>query len=509
MPSTKGMIGRELTRHSGVVPNRRKGDVEKYTHDQRLEELFRCEESVSYFVHNYCHILNDKTRLWVPFNLYPVQRNILDIISKEQYTIILKTRQVGASTLYAAYYLWLMLYTPNTHNLMLSRGEREAQALLVWRYKPMLQKLPSWMKPEAIPSDSKSEISFSTGAVLMSLPTSGGDSFTVRAALIDEAALVHRSKTSLAQVLLNIQPTADAGGQLGLVSKSDKTRPKSTFNTIFQEALKGNNEFYPMFAPWFSVPRRDKVWYNKQVRISKSIDGTLDHVQESYPNTWEEALSPKTLDKRFHFETVQKCYEAVDEPYEHSEMKGLFIFIEPDKIDSNILYIITVDAAEGNPQSDFSEAHVYNWVTGEQIAVFRGRYEIDTFSEYVAEISRIFHMAPMFVERNNHGHAVISNLRNSHKTGRLLTGPDSTQARAKFGWLTGPKSKALGYVELAKRLQNQQILLHHHETYRQLTILEGSTLKAPSGEYDDGAICAMLYAAAKKYVHLDLLLGFV
>ena len=115
----------------------------------------------------------------------------------------------------------------------------------------------------------------------------------------------------------------------------------------------------------------------------------------------------------------------------------------------------------------------------------------------------------MFVERNNHGHAVISNLLGSYKTGRVLTGPDSTPTQSRYGWLTNPKSKAIGYVALAKLLMEKKIQIHDHETYRQLTILEGSNLKAPAGEYDDASICAMLYAAAKKHVHLDMMIGFV
>ena len=509
MATKRGLVGKQLIKHDRTLASVPPGDPEKWSDEQKLEELYKCSLGPHYFVNSYCKILNDRTRKWVPFELYPVQMHLLDVAWKEQYTIILKTRQVGASTLFAAYYLWLMLFEDNVHNLMLSRGEREAQALLVWRFKPMLNKLPSWMQPETLPSDSKSEVSFSTGALLMSLPTSGGDSYTVRAAMLDEAALMHRSKTPLAQVLLNIQPTADAGGQLALVSKAEKTKPKSTFNSIFQEALKGNNAFYPVFCPWYSVPRRDVAWYNRQVRFSKSIDGTLDHVHESYPATWEEAISPKTLDKRLNFESVQRCYVEPEITYDSAVVRGLAIFVPPDTIDKYTLYIVTADPAEGNPQSDFSEAHVYNWVTGEQVAVFRGRYEIDTFSEYIAEISRIFHQAPMFVERNNHGHAVISNLLKSSGVGRVLSGPDATASRAKYGWLTNPKSKAIGYVELAKRIQDQDMVFHDHETYRQLTILEGSTLSAPKGEYDDAAICAMLYAAARRYVHLDVLIGFV
>jgi hypothetical protein len=502
---SRKLIGRPIISSSLVIPDKPLGDPNTYPENIILEEMFKCATSPHYFINNYCHILDDRTRQWVLFKLYPSQINILTILANEQYVILCKTRQVGASTLVAAYDLWLMLFEDNTHTLMLSRGEREAQALLTYRFKPMLLKLPYWMQPKSIPSDSKSQIEFSTGDLIMSLPTSGGDSFTVRSVLIDEAALVHRSRTPLAQVLLNVQPTADAGGQMFLVSKADKSRPKSTFNTIFQEAIKGKNEFYPIFAPWYAVPRRDKVWYNRQKRISLSIDGTLDHLHESFPNTWEEAMAPRTLDKRLNFEWCQQCYVEKEPLRPSLNLPGLKIFVEPN---SEETYIIVADAAEGNPQSDPSVAHVYNWETGEQCLTISGRFEVATFAEYVAIISTYYGMAPIFVERNNHGHAVINELLRGG-AGRVLTGPDSTPTVTKYGYLTTPKSKAQGYVELSNRLRDKDITVYDHETYRQLTILEGSTLRAPRGEHDDHAICSMLYAAAKKYVHLTMVIGFV
>lgn len=504
----RGLIGKRALVSDRVIPLPPE-DVHNLSKDRQLEEFHKCSESPHYFINGYCRILDDRTRRFIRFDLYPVQKNMLDVIWKEQYSIILKTRQVGASTLVAAYYLWLMLFELNSFCIMLSRGEREAKALMTERFKPMLSNLPSWMRPRSLLTDSLTEMKFSTNATILSLPTSGGDSYTARAAVIDEAALVHRSRTTLSQVLLNVQPTIDAGGQMTLVSKADKSRPKSTFNSIWVNAVKGLGEYYPIFIPWYGVPGRDKIWYSRQTRMSIDIDGTLDSLHESYPETWGEALRAKTLDKRFKPEIVKGAYSDAYTitPENAPDMPALKIFRDYDE---DYVYIITADPAEGNPQSDPSTAHVYNWETGEQMAVIGGRFEIAIFAGYIAQLSLYYGKAGIFVERNNHGHGLIKLLETgNYGEVRLYAGPDSTKSVKKAGYLTTLKSKAIGYIELSNRMRDEEIIIHSEDTLNQLLDLEGSTLRAPKREHDDHAICAMLYAAAKKFVTIDIMMGFI
>jgi len=363
------------------------------------------------------------------------------------------------------------------------------------------------MKPRAVEADSKSEFVLSNGSVLRSLPTSAGDSYTCRKVLIDEAALVYRSRTSLQQVLLNVYPTIEAGGQIILNSKADKSRPNSTFNNLFREAMAGKNDFHPIFADWRSVPHRTDEWYAKQVELSKSIDGTLDFVHETYPATWHEALKAKESNRRLSYLDLVKCF---------AKQEGLLEFIiSPPPIPGLTVYkesvggqfIICVDPAEGNPNSDNSVADVFDWDTGEQVANLCCQAEVTVFAEYIAMLSEYYGNAPVWSERNNHGHAVIALLR--EKNIRVLEGPDTTKSTPKFGYLSTAKGKAIGYVELAERLTGGEIIIHKQKSFDELSNIQGSNLSAPEGFNDDHATTFMLFAAAKRYVHLKLLVGFV
>ena len=504
-----GLVDKKILNTDIVIETRPLGDPEEYDNQTKLQELIKCDHSTYYFIKNYVQILDDRTRKYVPFDLYPAQVNVLTALLKEKYIILLKTRQFGASTLVGgAYFLWLLLFTENAHNLILSKSEREAHALMGDRFKPMFKGLPSWMKPGTdLISDSKTEFALSNGAKMFSLPTSAGDSYTARACMIDEAALVHNSRTSLSDVLLAVEPTIAAGGQLILVSKTDKSRPQSTFNSLFKGAVMGENQFYPLFAPWQAVPWRDDEWYAGKINLSVSINGTTDYVKENYPETWEEALATRELDKRLSQDHIKKCYVQRDfltevelSDYAPPELPGLWVYETPNGVSQ---YVITADPAEGNPGSDDSTADVWDWDSGEQICNLSGRFESAVFAQYIDLLGGYYGNAPVFVERNNHGHAVISWLREFSDL-RLLSGQDK-----KFGYNTNIRSKASGFVQLADMLKEGDIIIHKSDTYSQLLSIEGATLRAPGKKHDDHAMSAMLFAAAKKFVHLDFLIEFV
>lgn len=509
---THGLTDNNILTTALSIPSKPTGDPEGYPEETRFQEMLKCDESPYYFIHNYVKILDDRERIYVPFHLYPAQINVLSAVINHKYIILLKSRQFGASTLIGgAFFLWLMLYKENTTNLVLSKSEREAQVLMMDRFKPMYHNLPSWMKPhyQKDLSDSKTEFAMSNGSKMFSLPTSGGDSYTARACMVDEAALVHNSKTTLSEVLLAVEPTIAAGGQLILVSKADKSRPDSTFNSIFRSAMRGENEFFPIFASWEAVPWRDEAWYKRQVALSIAVDGTKDSVSENYPATWQEALAPKELNKRLPATHIEQCYEEILQPKplvpdEVPDILNLLVYKDPVP---NTQYIITTDMAEGNPNSDPSCLSVWNWETGEQCAVLSGRYEASIMGTYTVLISDYYNLAPVFPERNNHGHAYILWLHTNSNI-RVLTGPDSTSNVRKYGYNSTKAAKAMAYSELAKMLREIEILIHSPETYRQLNAIEGDTLRAPNKDHDDHALTTMLFAAAKKYVHIEFLLGF-
>ncbi len=155
---------------------------------------------------------------------------------------------------------------------------------------------------------------------------------------------------------------------------------------------------------------------------------------------------------------------------------GLFVLPTADR-----LYVVGVDAAEGNPTSDESAITVLDAYSGEQMAVCAGRFQPDVLAAYADVLGVFYNRADIMVERNNHGHSVLLWL-TEHSDLQLLKGPDD-----KPGWLSHAKGKTLLYDGVTVACRDYGIELHDSETIRQLGALEGATLRAPVGDNDDRA----------------------
>jgi hypothetical protein len=153
---------------------------------------------------------------------------------------------------------------------------------LLERMKGMYNHLPEHLQIPLV-KESASVLEFANGSVIRAFPTGRGDSYTATLAIVDEADLV----PDLEVMLGSIKPTIDAGGKLILLSRANKRKPQTAFKTLYREAALGNNDYAPIFTPWYAHPNRSQEWYDGMVR--NAID--LDEVYEQYPATPEQALA--------------------------------------------------------------------------------------------------------------------------------------------------------------------------------------------------------------------------
>lgn len=450
-------------------------------------EWLVCAESPLYFLDNYAQVYDATTRAWVPFRLWAAQVGVLDTLFNNRWVIILKARQLGLTWLLLGYVLWLMLFRPAATALLFSKRDDEAIHLLDFRLKGMYRRLPDWMRARAETIDSKHEWRLSNGSMALAFPSTGGDSYTATIALVDEADLV----PDLGRLLGAVKPTIDAGGQLVLLSRSDKSQPESEFKRVYRAAKAGENGWAQVFIPWPARPGRTPEWYASLRREILARTGSDDELHEHYPASDTEALAPKTLDKRIAPNWLEQCYTALpvlklDGAPAISDLK---IYRAPE---AGRAYVIGADPAEGNPSSDDSALTVLDAETDEEVAKLAGKFQPATFGGHIDALGRFFGKAAVLCERNNHGHAVLLWL-TEHSALTVLTGWDG-----KAGWLSNAKGKALLYDGAAESFRDGTTALHSFETYTQLASIDGSTLRAPDGLHDDLADSYALALAASR-----------
>jgi hypothetical protein len=461
-----------------------------------LEAIYReqCRRNFAYFADTYCQVLSETAGGapdWVPFRLWPAQRDVARQFQDERLLVVLKARQLGLTWLALAFALWQVLLHPVATVLLFSKRDDEATELLS-RLKQMHGRLPPWLRAARVVTDNGHEWKLDNGSRVLAFPTTAGDSYTATLAVVDEADLV----PDLDRLLRAVKPTIDAAGRLLLISRADKSQPESAFKRVYRAARGGGSGWVPVFLPWHARPDRDAAWYEAQRRDVLARTGAPDDLFEQYPATDAEALAPRSLDKRLPAEWLQQCYREraplAAPPPEAPPIPGLEVYAPPRP---NRRYVVGADPAEGNPTSDDSALEVLDAETGEECAALAGRFDPTVFAGHAAAVSSWYNRAAALVERNNHGHAVLLWLRDNTQVD-LLRDHDGRD-----GWNTTAKSKAQLWTTAADAFRDKETVLHSFTTFTQLASIEGATMRAPEGQKDDRAVA---YALGLQAAALDV-----
>ena len=167
------------------------------------EEYVKCARSATYFMKKYC-MIQHPTKGKIPFHLYPYQEDSLQEFQDNDRIIILKSRQLGISTLIAGYALWMILFQ-NDKNCLVVAIDQNTSKNLVTKVRVMYDNLPSWLKLKAVESN-KLSMRLSNGSQIKAVSSTGtsGRSEALSLVIIDEAAFVDNAEelwASLQQTL--------------------------------------------------------------------------------------------------------------------------------------------------------------------------------------------------------------------------------------------------------------------------------------------------------------------
>ena len=94
------------------------------------------------------------------FNSY--QDDMINKFKSHRYNIILKSRQLGISTLSAGYSLWMMLFNADKNILVIAKDKDTAKNL-VTKVRVMYSNLPQWLKTQ-VTEDNKLSLVFKNGS---------------------------------------------------------------------------------------------------------------------------------------------------------------------------------------------------------------------------------------------------------------------------------------------------------------------------------------------------------
>ena len=216
------------------------------------------------------------------------------------------------------------------------------------------------------------------------------------------------------------------------------------FCKTYRAAKKGENNWYPIFLPWFVDPlnrlpagtydpeeirdtmRADEKKLIERVRTQYDIE--LDESQiawrraqekehgrlfrQEYPEDDESCFITEGS-MFFDCEVLRDMAEALQgrKRYREKHLPGGYMrWIEPPK--PGVKYVAGTDTSEGLANSDPNGTGVMRKDNGKMVAWIHGRFRPAKLAEYSLQLVHWYNDALWGIERNNHGHAVLEALKN-------------------------------------------------------------------------------------------------
>lgn len=362
------------------------------------DETKKCMSDPIYFMRKYVKIQHPN-RGTIPFDLYPFQEDTLDRFHDDRFLLILKSRQLGITTLVAAYSLWMMIFNSDKSILIISI-KQEVSKEIVTKVRFANDHLPSWLKVVAT-EDNRLSLRLKNGSQIQatSSATDAGRSKAVSLLVLDEAAFID----SASDIWTSCFNTLSTGGRAIVLSTPNGVG--NWFHKMWIEAEKKKNDFKTLKLPWDLHPERKQEWRDLQTKNM----GERQASQEcdcDFLTSGANVIDLLIL-KEYEERTIHNRPEmGVRDPIETRYANSLWIWDLPK---SNYDYIVCADVARGDGL-DYSSAHVIEIETLTQAAEFQQQISPKEFGNFLVNLATEYNDALLIVEYNGLGPAVLQQI---------------------------------------------------------------------------------------------------
>lgn len=368
-----------------------------------LKELIRteyqkCAIDPVYFMKRYCYIQSESSRTL--FDLYPYQEEALDNFTKRKYNVVLKSRQIGLSTLVSCYALWLILFHKD-QNIIVIANKKDVSKNIITKLRFAFENLPVWLQIP-LTENNKLSLRFKNDSQIKALAsdTTSGRSEAVSLLIIDEAAHIRNAK----EIWTAAQATLSTGGKGIIIST-----PNGIGNFFHEVYIKAEEEksknqddsFWPLKFDWRNHPNRNEEWRNAQdTEIGPQM--ARQEYDADFIGSGNTVVDGELIE--FYRQTFVK------EPALKGPPAGdVWIWEQPDYTKS---YIVVADVARGenSEKGDYSAFHVLEIKSCTQVAEFKGRIGTSEYGHLLIEYATKYNDALLVVENSGIGWSTIQTI---------------------------------------------------------------------------------------------------
>ncbi len=443
----------------------------------QVQEIVKCGKNPDYFFNSYCKIQHP-TKGLIPFKTFPFQDDCVQDFIEHRLNVILKARQLGISTLVAAYCTWLALFQKDQNLLIIATKQTVAQNIIK-KVKVVLNNLPRWLILPKIIGMNKQEVTFSNGSSIKAIPTSddAGRSEAISLLIIDEAAFIK----NFDDLWTGLYPTLSTGGRAIILST-----PKGVggqYHKLYTDAEAGLNEFNDIRLPWDVHPERDQAWFENETKNFAKRKIAQEYLCDFL------ASGDTMLDG----DDIAWIGAMVQPPRsKFAPDRNGWAWKEPLASHN---YVISADVARGDGK-DFSTFHVIDTTAGEVVAEYKGKLPPDRFADLIYETGRRYMNALAVPENNSYGYHVCGKLKDAgypklyyHDARKTAYIGDyiPPQDLSKAGFPTTAKTRNLILAKMEEVIRNKGLRIYSsrfHDELKQF-VWENGKAQAQRGANDD------------------------
>lgn len=462
---------------------KRAGIQHKFSESQ-FNELKKCKTDVIYFIENYCKIITLDHGLQL-FQPYEYQIRMVEAFHNNRFIVNLLPRQMGKSTIVAAYLLHHVIFNEDKMVAVLANKAMVARELLS-RIQRMYENLPLWMQP-GVREWNKGSMVLENNSTLMSAATSSSSirGFAFNIIFLDEFAHVEQQN----EFWESTYPVISSGSNSKVIITSTPNG-LDLFYKIFSEAEMGTNEFTPIRVHWSEHPKRDEKWKEETLK-NIGVEQFKQEFETEFLGSSGTLIDGATLKRLVPKTPVQNG-------------GGLKIYQEP--VNGNN-YVAVVDVSRGKGL-DYSAIQVID-VTKlpyQQAAVFRDNETPP--AEFVGILHGViekFNKATCLIETNDIGGQVADLLHYDFEYDNILYTQTNGRAGVEISLYNGRNAgrgvrttktvKSIGCSIIKLLIEQDQLIINDFDTIHELSTFsrKGTSYEAEEGCNDDLAMCLVLF----------------
>lgn len=448
-----------------------------------LKEIIKCGQNPTHFIDNYIKIQHPIKGL-IPFKTFNYQKKCVEHFQNNRFNIVLKSRQLGLSTLAAGYAVWMALFHKEK-NILIIATKLPTAINFIKKVKVALAGLPDWLKISQEITVTKSEVAFDNGSQIKAIPTSedAGRSEALSLLIVDECAFIR----DFSSIWTGLYPTLSAGGAAILISTPNGTvGVGQQYYSMWTEAEAGQNDFNAIRLEWQVHPEHDQAWFEKECRQLKDPKKISQELLCDFLASGDTYLQPGDLNW---------LREQIKEPIRKEGKVWIWKDPTPDA-----KYLMSGDVSRGDSK-DYSTFHIFDYDNYEVVVEYMDKIPPDRLGELMIEWGTKYNNAVIIPEKNSFGYMTNVKLKSEnypflfYKSSKQdLFTPLKEIPEEVPGFDTQTKSRIQILSKLEEVIRNKVLKVYSRRLYEQLHtfIWNNGKAQASPDSFDDLVISAAI-----------------